>query len=786
MISQKTVKTLEYDKIAEKLSGFAVLSTSKKFVTEEKFNLNVNDVLFRLNKTKEAYELYVNGVSGVVFFDEIFDELDLAEKLYTLSPSMLLKVARLLRSSRVTQSSIVNATVKTEILYDIATRIFYDNYLENEIFSKIVNDGEVADSASSKLYEIRKSIKHINERIREKLQGYMRSGANKYLQDNVVSIRNGRYVVPVKSESVNSVKGFIHDRSASGNTFFIEPQEVLNLNNELRSEILAEQIEVEKILADLTQKVSLICNNLRENITLLTDIDVSFSKAEYSYKIKGVYPKINTNGYVDIKNGRHPLIDSEKVVPISINFGNNFNYVLISGPNTGGKTVTLKLVGLFVLMVSMGIYIPASEGTSISIFNQIFCDIGDEQSIENSLSTFSSHLNKVKHIVERANDTSLVLIDELGAGTDPDEGSAIAQAILERLLAVNSYGVVTTHYSSLKEFAFLSDKIENASMDFDSKTFKPLYKINLGTPGLSNAIEISRRLGLDVNLVERAKSLLSTDKKALDKILYQAEKSRIESENLKKELEELKRSQLEVYNNLIKEKEKFDKERQNFLLKAKTESRKLINEKAEVAEELLSKMKEIFNKNEYRERDLVDMATLKNKLLTEKYSAESKEDLTVPYKKVDVQNVNKGDLIYIKTLDSSGEVIDVNYKKGVVTALVGSIRINVKKDDIYLISTKNSKVEKATVSIKRESVFNVKTELNVIGKNLQDAILEVEKFIDTAVISNFEEVKIVHGKGQNVLSRGIQDYLKSHKAVSSIRFGKYGEGEQGVTFVKLK
>ena len=453
MISDKVIKTLEFDKIAEKVSSFAVLSTSKRKIACDRFDLSYKNVKFLLDKTNEAYDLYLNGVRGVVYFDEIEDELNLAEKLSTLPPSALLKVARLLRSSRITSQEIIEFSENKPLLYDIACRIFFDNYVENEIFSKIVNEDEVSDNASEKLFTIRKSIKRINEKIRERLQSYMRAGANKFLQDNVVSMRNGRYVVPVKSEHLSSVKGFVHDRSASGSTFFIEPQEILDLNNELRSEILAESIEVERILSELTQKISTIVNPLRDNINYLTYIDVAFAKSEYSYKIKAVYPKLNANGVIDIKKGRHPLILPDKVVPVSVNFGKDYNYLLISGPNTGGKTVTLKLIGLFVLMTAMGIFIPAIEGTVISVFDKIFVDIGDEQSIENSLSTFSSHVKNLINILDNADSKSLVLIDEIGAGTDPEEGSVLAQAILEKFIEVRSFGVVTTHYSSLKEFA---------------------------------------------------------------------------------------------------------------------------------------------------------------------------------------------------------------------------------------------------------------------------------------------------------------------------------------------
>ena len=786
MISDKVIKTLEFDKIAEKISSFAVLSTSKRKILSDKFNLSYENAKYLLDKTNEAYNLYINGVKGVVYFDEIEDELNLAEKLSTLTPSSLLKVARLLRSSRITSQEIIEFSNDKPILYDIACRIFYDNYVENEIFSKIVNEDEVSDNASEKLYSIRKNIKRINEKIRERLQSYMRAGANKYLQDNVVSMRNGRYVVPVKSEHLTQVKGFVHDRSASGSTFFIEPQEVLDLNNELRSEILAESVEVERILSELTEKVSAIVNPLRENIEYLTDIDVAFAKAEYSYKIKAVYPKLNANGIIDIRKGRHPLILPDKVVPITVNFGDDFNYLLISGPNTGGKTVTLKLIGLFVLMTAMGVFVPAIEGTIISVFDKIFVDIGDEQSIENSLSTFSSHVKNLKNILENADSKSLVLIDEIGAGTDPEEGSVLAQAILESFIGVKSFGVVTTHYSALKEFAMTNPLIKNASMDFDVKTFAPLYRINIGTPGLSNALKISSRLGVSTKVLDRAVSLLSDEKRSIDKILEEAENSRIESEKLRNELTLLKQEQLEIYNSLKQERLKFDKERENFLLKAKSEARKLVNDKVETAEELLQEIKEIYKKQDLTQTDIVKASTLKNRLINEKYNVENSEKSIVPYQKIDIEKVKIGDIIYVKSLDDNGTVIEVNLRKGNLWAMVGSLKINVKKDDIYIVSNKKAQEIKPSVSVKRNNAFAVKNEINVIGKNLQDALLEVEKFIDDAVLSNLEEIKIVHGKGLNILSSGIRDMLKKHPSVSEFRLGKYGEGEHGVTIVKLK
>ena len=787
MINKKTLISLEYDKIMNFVKKYAVLDCTKNLLGNYTPNDDFLTCKNLLQKTSEAnLLLYKYGVGQIEYFPEIYDEFDRAKKGSILSMGELLKVAKLMRSSRIASTSIINLNFEeiTELL-EVSKRIFYDYNLENSITTKIINENTMADSASDKLYEIRKNIRLINEKIRERLANYMRNGANKFLQDNVVSVRNGRYVVPVKSEHVRSVKGFIHDKSITGNTFFIEPQEILELNNELKTMTLNESAEIERILTDLTKSVSLISGNLEENIVYLTDLDLSYAKAQYSYSIKGIYPKLNSNGFIKIINGRHPLIDKNKVVPISIELCKDYKYILISGPNTGGKTVTLKLVGLFTLLAKSGLFIPASEGTEICIFKDVFVDIGDEQSIEQNLSTFSSHIKNIIDIIENISSNSLVLIDELGAGTDPEEGSALAKAITVELINKNSYGIITTHFSSLKEFALTNDNIINASMDFDTTSYAPLYKIRIGTPGLSNAIEIAKRLGLSLELIDSAKNNLSTEKREFENILMQAEKVREEAEKTKLEINSLKEKQVSLYNELQSEKIKFDKERERFLLKAKVEARKIVSEKVSVAEDLLQEMKDIFDKAEYTESDLVKMSTYKNRLENEKYNLEEKQSSISIYDDVDLTKLKVGDKVFVKTLNSNGEVLEINYKKQNIWVLVGSIRINVKKEDISFIC-KNSQ-PKATVSLKRNvEIQAVKTEINVIGLDTLEALKEVELFLDKAITSNLEEVRIVHGKGLKILSTAIHNYLKTCKIVDSYRFGKYGEGENGVTIVKLK
>ncbi len=790
MISIKTLQSLEYDKILYSVSKFSVLKETKKYLLNLKPETDFDTVKYLLDKTQEAYKLlYTHGINCIEFFDEMYDETDRARKGGTLTMGELLKASRLLRSSRIAVTSINSINDdEIEILRKITLCIYYDKYLENEISSKIISDEQIADNASEKLYQIRQKIKNLNEKIREKLAGYMRAGANKYLQDNIVSIRNGRYVVPVKSEHKSQVKGFVHDHSASGNTVFIEPTEILELNNELRTETINEKIEIDRILQDLSSKIGLIADKLDENIIYLTEIDSVYAKAQYAHFTRSIYPNVNSTGHIKIVGGRHPLISKDKVVPVDVEFGGNYNYVLVTGPNTGGKTVTLKLTGLLTLMTLSGMFIPAKEGSNISVFDKIFVDIGDEQSIENSLSTFSSHLKTIIDITENADQNSLVLIDEIGAGTDPDEGSALAEAILKHLINKNSKGVVTTHYTSLKEFAFTSDKIINASMDFDSETFAPLYRLRIGMPGTSNAIEIAKRLGLNNTLINEAKQLLSGEKSQFENVLREAEKIRNTAEKEREELAKILNEEKVLHAQIKAQAEKLDADREKFMVKAKAESRKLVNEKLETAEELLAEMKEIFKKDVYNQSDLVKMSTLKNKIEGEKYNIDENTKITNVYKPVDIKTLKQGDKVYVTTMDSEGLVSEVKQAKNQVWVNVGSVRINVKGEDLRLILENNNKKVKPTVSIKRsaEITKTIQHELNVIGKNVDEALMEVENFIDKSIISNLDEVRIVHGKGLRILSKAIQNYLKTDKRIESFRFGKYGEGEDGVTIVKFK
>ncbi len=788
MIEERVLSTLEYDKILNTCASFAVLGVTKDKIVNLKPLDELEEVKFLLKKTAEAYKLlYTHGVSGIEFFDPIFDELERASRGAVLSMGELLRIARILRSSRITYNSIACVTdEEITALRCIAESIYTDKYLEEEITEKILSEDKMSDNASEKLYQIRRKIKRLNEQVKEKLNYYVRS-QSKYLQDSIVTMRGDRYVVPVKSEFRGQVKGLIHDQSSTGSTLFIEPVEVLELNNDLKSAMIEEKLEIEKILSELTEKVGLIAKRIEDNIESLCELDTVYAKAIYAYSLKAICPNVNANGYINVISGRHPLIDKNKVVPVSVCLGSNYNYLLITGPNTGGKTVTMKLVGLFTLLTLTGFFIPAKEGGSISIFKKIFCDIGDEQSIEQSLSTFSSHMKNVINVTENVDGQSLVLLDEIGAGTDPEEGSAIAHSVLEHLINCGSYGIVTTHYTALKEYGFTEPRIMNASMDFDEATFAPLYRLNIGMAGSSNAIKIATKLGLSTDLTEKAKSFLKEDKISFEKVIEEAEKTRRKAELQLLEYEKLTREKQEEIDKLKTERMKFDQERERFYANAKIEARRIINESLEDAEEIVEELKNILDQEEVDGGDLIRARTLRNKLEEKKYAMENEAPVIYSEKPVDAVKLRINDRVYVSTMNAEGVVVTINKKKGVCDVQLGSVRVTVKISDLY-IPAKKPKKEKMlpTVRIDRSNFSVAVTEINVIGKNLSEALIDVEAFIDKALVSGLNEVKIIHGVGLKVLSKGIHDYLRKHPRVEEYRFGKYGEGEHGVTFVTLK
>ena len=787
MISEKTVKTLEFDKILQGVSSFAVLERTKRAIENSSFSTDLKEVENLLDKTEEAYKLlYEHGVSGIFYFADVSEELDRADVGGTLNPAEFLRVADNLKSARVMCGALKSVSdEKIVLLREITESLYLNEDFEKEINSKIVSEDELADTASPRLYSIRKSIKDINAKIRNQLNSYMKSGFNKYLQESVVTMRQDRYVIPVKSEYRHNVKGFIHDQSSSGATVFIEPEVVMELNNDLKKAIFDEKEEIYKILHDLTLKLSFMTDGIRNNAEKLSVLDGFFARAEYSFKNKCVRPSVNKSGNTDVKNARHPLIAKDKVVPITFRFGKDYNFLLITGPNTGGKTVTLKLVGILSLLVMCGVFIPASIDSEVSVYDGIYCDVGDEQSIENDLSTFSSHIRNIVGILDSLKGNCLVLLDELGAGTDPEEGSAIALAVTEALLSADCYGIITSHYSRLKEFAVESKRIENASMEFDSATLKPLYRINIGIPGSSNAIGISKTLGLKESIVERATKYLSQDKINFEAVLKKAEESRRNAANLAEELEALKSEKERELKEIAAEKEKIIKERERIYFNAKQEVKRIVSERLTEAEEIIDELKRILKAAGLESKEIFRASRLKNRLADSKYLSGDSENAPLELKKAEASELKKGRKVYIKNLDSYGEIVGVKPEKNEAEVLIGSIKSKVKFSDIYNVEEIE---ERPSVKVNSIGVRGntPKSELNVVGRTSLEAIEETEAFIDGAVICGLEEVRIVHGYGEGILRKKIREYLRSNKHVASFRDGLYGEGEHGVTVVTLK
>ncbi len=789
-MDERILNKLELNKILKSVSTFATLQQTKDYVLNIKPQTEIKEAAYLLNLTDEADKLlYRYGVGKVEDFGTFSDELERAQKGSTLNCKELLSVCALLRSARIAYKSISQINDENIIyMREIADRIYFDAALEDDIQTKIISEDEISDYASDNLYSIRRAIRLLNEKIRVKLSSYLSGNESKYLQDGIITVRDNRYVLPVRAEYKSKVKGFVHDRSQSGATFFIEPEYVLELNNELRTLMSDEKEEIERILRQLSNRVGNIYDSLKEDILRLVEIDCCYAKAEFSYKNKCTRPELNDKGIIDIVKGRHPLLDIKTAIPVSVSLGEKYKLLLISGPNTGGKTVTLKMCGLFCLMACCGIFISAASLSKVSVFNNIFCDIGDSQSIEENLSTFSSHIKNVIDITENADNNSLVLIDELGGGTDPDEGQAIAKAVISYLLKVNCAGIITTHYSSLKEFAYGTCGIENASMEFDMNTLQPLYRVSIGLPGSSNAIAISRRLGLNEEILTDAVSNLSKGARKFENIVRQAELSRIKADNECKEAERLKEEWNVKVKELDAEREKLKKEREKLYLTAKVESRRIINAKAEQAEEFLSEIEKIAAQSNISDADLIRARTLKNKLADKAYESELEEVEKPKLEKADLLSLKVGDRVFVGAMQAEGEILTVDTRKKRVEVRCGSMRLTAKCDDLYKINSVKEKTKKQNVQVIRRvsAPVAVQLEINLLGKTVSEAIVDVDAFIDKAVLSGLEEVKIIHGVGTGKLKEGIRNHLRKHKNVAEFRSGVYGEGEAGVTIVKLK
>lgn len=783
----KSSEKLELNKILGACAEYASLDGGKAQILNCAPAKSLAEVKRRLALTRESDKLlFTYGVAGIEKFALDESALMRAEKGAALSCGELLNCAAELRAARCAYCDIERCEdAEIKLIRQFAVNVYYDKNLEDDIFEKIISFDAVADNASERLFSIRSKIKSLNSRIRATLSEYSAGKDSEFLQDGIVTMRNDRYVIPVKAEYKSRVKGLVHDRSKTGATFFIEPEYVLELNNELIALTLDEREEIEAILKALSSRVGAVARKIISTCEILCEIDSLYARAEYCYRLKCVEPAVNDKGYINIIKGRHPLIDKQKVVPVSIELGGKYAFLLLSGANTGGKTVTLKMTGLFCLMAACGLFIPAAAGSSVAVFDGVFCDVGDSQSIEESLSTFSSHIVTVNEICRNAGKNSLVLIDELGGGTNPDEGQAIAKAVVKHLLNCGAKGIVTTHFTPLKEFAYTVKGIENASMEFDMQTFMPLYAMKTGLPGASNALAISRRLGMDESILSDAESFLSDGARSFENVLRRAEESNIEAQKKLEEAAAMQREWREKLNSLNAQIEQINREKEKINRSARSESRRIIGERTEKAEQMLAEIEEIFKKEEITQNELIRARTLKNKLKDAAFDEE--EDVKKPseYAAATTQNLKAGVAVFIKPMECRGKVLSVSPQKGEAEILCGSIRTHLKFKDLLIIPQQKQAEQKIKVFKKLPKAQPV-LEINVLGLTVIEALYEVDNFIDRAVTDNLEEIKVIHGVGTGKLKSAIAEHLKRHKNVESFRAGKYGEGETGVTFIKLK
>lgn len=785
---KKIYKKLELDAILKSVSQHAVSDVAKQKIIDTIPSNDIATVKQLLSETEEACRnISVYNIIPEFSFDSVAVIADKAKILSTLSMAELLKVMRLLKTSRLVMSTLLSVQDDSIIILpSMAKGIFTDRKLEDDIDFAILNEDMMNDRASAHLYSIRQAIKKANEDVKNKLQQYIKSAQyQKYLQDAIITVRDERYVIPVKQEYRSYIRGLVHDVSGSGATVFIEPIEVVNLNNQIKILSKEEAAEIDRILREFTARIATISDNLVENEKIVSAIDAIYARAHYANEIRGTIPKINNKGYINIKKGRHPLIDKNKVVPVSISLGKNFDILVITGPNTGGKTVSLKSVGLFVLMAGCGLFLPCEEESEISLFDEIYCDIGDEQSIEQSLSTFSGHMTNIADILKHFTASSLILFDELGAGTEPNEGAALALAITEYILSVGAKAIITTHYTQLKEFSLVTDRVENASMEFDLTTFAPTYKLVVGVPGSSNAIQIAKRLGVSDEIIENAKSKLSEEKISFENVLQSAERLRQQYESDNAEIADMKANLAKELETARNQNKILAAEREQLLKNSKAEAKRIIQETTDESKQLLDELKKLIHKYNADESVLFELRSKIKKFNNKKYdSDEQKPDLSKP---INFDKISVGDAVYVKKLSAVGKVLSKNISKKKLEVAVGAMKISASCDDLAEAYDYHEEKPKKTVSVRTNiAQKTLSNEINLIGQTVDEAIANLDAFIDSCLIASINEIRIIHGRGTGALMKGIQDHLKTHKNVAEFRLGAYGEGDRGVTIAKLK
>ncbi len=783
-MNERTLRTLEYDKILGKVAAFAYSKNAKEAVKNIKPFSDAEAIKKALNETEEGdIILFEHAINPSLNFDDVTQAIERAEILSMLSMGELLRIERVLRVARALQGQILNVPDdRIVLLKQKASEIFTDKRLEDDISRSIVSDTEMSDNASTNLKNIRGKMKKIAENIKAKLLNYVNGSAySKYMQDNIITVRNDRYVVPLKSEYKGMIPGLIHDQSASGATLYVEPMVIVELNNDLKTCMLEESTEIDKILRAFTVRVGNEAAAIKSTFEIITDLDVIFAKAQYANATKSVKPVINKSGRIDIRKGRHPLIPAEKVVANDVRVGSDFNLLLITGPNTGGKTVCLKLTGLLVIMAMSGFFVPALYA-DIAVFDNVFCDIGDEQSIEQNLSTFSSHMKNTVSIIDSLTRNTLVLFDELGAGTDPTEGAGLALNISRYILSKGAKGVITTHYNELKEYAVVTDGVQNASMDFDPTTYSPTYRLIIGAPGASNALLIAEKLGLKKEIIDATRNGISGDKFEFENVLLSLEKSRKEAEIMLEEAKKAKEKAQEELNAAEKEKEKLFAQRERLNVSVKKETKRLVDEAMDEANDIIQELRALLDDPD--ESTIFRAQKLRKSL--KKYVINEENEFKGMSEEEDGE-IKVGDRVLVVSLNSEGEVVKLNPVKGEAKVKLGKIETNVKLDNLRRLKKTEKKAEKIKTVPTKMTLYNeqVSPEINLIGMNSEEALYALEEYIDKCLRVHLGEIRIIHGYGEGILRKVVQNYLKGRKEIVSFRDGNFTEGGKGVTIAKF-
>lgn len=795
-MNEKVFRVLEYQKIIDQLTTYAGSALGKECCKHLTPTNDYNEIIQMQKETSDALtRIYAKGTLSFSGVPDIRASIMRLEVHANLGAGELLRISSVLTatlraknyggSSKEEQ----DGQLRTDSLTERFSLLEPMSSINNEILRCIVSEEEIADDASAGLKSVRRQMKNINDKIHEQLNAIVNSaGGQGYLQDNIITMRNGRYCIPVKQEYKGQVQGMVHDQSASKSTAFIEPIAVMKLNNDLAELMIKEQDEIAKILASLSAMVGERLEELKYNQSVLTELDFIFARAQLSKHMKAIEPKYNQNHYINIKKGRHPLIEAHHVVPIDIYLGGDFNLLVITGPNTGGKTVSLKTVGLFTLMGQSGLHIPAFDGSELSVFDDVYADIGDEQSIEQSLSTFSSHMTNTVSILKHADENSLVLFDELGAGTDPTEGAALAMAILTYLHRKNIRTMATTHYSELKIFALSTPGVSNACCEFNVETLRPTYRLLIGIPGKSNAFAISQKLGLDTEMIQMAKSFLETKDESFEDVINGLEKNRIAIEKEKEEITAYKREIENLKKKLTDKNNKIDGAKERILREANEQAREILQKAKDYADESIRKMNKLGSIQSAGREMEAERAALREKLgQTSNQTIKASRKKSKEHKPSDFK---VGSNVHVISLNLDGTISSLPNAKGDLYVQMGILRSLINIQDLEIIEKEPEKQKESSKTqvgkIRMSKSFSISPELNIIGKRVDEALPDVEKYLDDAYLAHLPKVTIIHGRGTGALKDAVHAKLKRLPYVKSYRLGSFGEGDHGVTIVEFK